>query len=44
VDHTKIESTVVEQAIAEAREDQINELSDLQLALIGGGYGETILR
>jgi hypothetical protein len=30
-------------AVANAINDQVRELDELQLALIGGGYGETIL-
>lgn len=37
------EVSVVEMAVAQAREIQITELGDLQLALIGGGIGETVL-
>jgi hypothetical protein len=43
MDHTKVESTVVELVIAEAHQNQKNELNDLQLVLVGGGFGETIL-
>jgi len=33
----------VEVAVKEAEEKQLQELNDLQLALVGGGAGETIL-
>jgi hypothetical protein len=33
----------IEIAAQEAQENQIQELNDLQLALVGGGSGETIL-
>jgi len=37
---TKIEVAVVEDAVAAASDAQLHELSDLQLALVGGGCGE----
>jgi hypothetical protein len=33
----------IEIAAQEAQENQIQELNELQLALVGGGSGETIL-
>ena len=39
----KLEVSVVEDAVALSAEAQIRELCDLQLAVVGGGIGETIL-
>ena len=39
----KAEVLVVERTSADAREIHLQELSDLQLALVGGGIGETVL-
>jgi hypothetical protein len=40
---SKKEIAEVSGAIANATKDQVRELDELQLALVGGGYGETIL-
>ena len=40
---TKIETEVIEVAIAEALDAQLRELNTLQLALVGGGIGEASL-
>ena len=40
---TRIEAVAVEQAVSEATEDQVSELNDLQLLMIGGGIGEVIV-
>jgi hypothetical protein len=40
---TKIESALIEVAIAEAAEAQLRELNTLQLASVGGGIGEASL-
>ena len=40
MDRANVEVAV---AVREAEETQIKELADLQLALIGGGAGETVL-
>jgi hypothetical protein len=37
------EIAAIEQTMMEVAEMQIRELEDLQLALVGGGAGETIL-
>jgi hypothetical protein len=39
----KEEILVVADVIGKAKEEQIKELIDFQLALVGGGIGETIL-
>jgi hypothetical protein len=39
----KSEIAVVEEAVADAAEASVCELSDLQLALVGGGVGEVSL-
>ena len=40
MEHTKVETRIVEQAILEAADTQLRDLNDLQLALVGGGNGE----
>jgi hypothetical protein len=42
MEHTKIEIEAVETTIAEATDCRLRELSDLQLAFIGGGMGEVV--
>ncbi len=37
-----IEITVVEKAVEEAARDQLRELDDLQLAVVGGGGGDVV--
>jgi hypothetical protein len=39
----KEEILVVADVIGKVKEEQIKELIDVQLALVGGGIGETIL-
>jgi hypothetical protein len=43
MDISKKEIAELSGAVAKATNDQICELEELQLAFIGGGYGETIL-
>ena len=43
MEHNKNEVLIIERAMVEAAEKQNLELSDLQLALVGGGMGETAL-
>jgi hypothetical protein len=43
MDLNKNELSIVEEAAAKATEDQIRELDELQLSVIGGGIGETVL-
>jgi hypothetical protein len=40
---TKIEIAVLEEVSAEATAEQVRELSELQLAFIGGGSGVVIV-
>ncbi|HUQ99258.1 MAG TPA: hypothetical protein VM166_07385 [Gemmatimonadaceae bacterium] len=42
MEYAKTEITILEKTIEEAREEQIRELNDLQLALIGGGGGDVV--
>ena len=43
MEFTKIEASLVQQAVAaKEQEDQV-ELNELQLALVGGGVGEAVL-
>jgi len=39
----KLEVAVVEHAVKEMLESQINELNNLQLALVGGGIGTVVI-
>jgi len=43
MENTKIEIASVEIASETAHEDQRRELNDLELVLVGGGNGDTIL-
>ena len=43
MEFAKSEVLVVEEVVQKASELQTRELSDLQLALVGGGIGNTIL-
>lgn len=43
MDNTKIEIASIQNATETAHEDQRRELNDLELALVGGGNGDTIL-
>jgi hypothetical protein len=42
MDRAAKEIAAIEQTVNEAAEAQINELNDLQLALVGGGSAEVI--
>jgi hypothetical protein len=42
VEYNKTEVEVLENAVAEGRDEQVRELTELQLALVGGGHGEAI--
>ena len=42
MEHTKMEVAVLEEVIAVASEVEIRELSDVQLAYVGGGIGEIV--
>ena len=44
MEFNKAEVTVVEEAIQEAAGNDIRELNDLQLALVGGGIGDVVIR
>ncbi len=39
---TKVETIVLQQTTTEAIECQLSELSNLQLALVGGGGGDVV--
>ena len=43
MEHNNNEVAVIEKAVLESSENQLRELNDLHLALVGGGAGETIL-
>ena len=42
MEHNKFEADIVEKVVTEATENQVRELNDLQLALIGGGIGDPV--
>ena len=42
MEFAKTEMNVVEEAVQEAARNDIRELNDLQLALVGGGIGDVI--
>jgi hypothetical protein len=42
MEHTKVEITSIQQTIDEATDAQLHELSDLQLAFVGGGIGDAV--
>ncbi len=39
---SKVETEVLNVAVSEVTQDQLRQLSDLQLALVGGGSGEVV--
>ena len=39
---TKLEVTLIEKTIQQANEEVVRELSDLQLACVGGGIAELV--
>ena len=43
MEFAKTEMTLVEEAAKEATQNDIRELNDLQLALVGGGIGDVII-
>ena len=43
MEFTKQEVTVIAETINEISENQMRDLSDLQLGLVGGGIGEVIV-
>lgn len=42
MEYAKKEIAVLEQAVADAAEEQIRELNELQLLLVGGGSGDVV--
>ena len=38
-----VEVEVIEKTLAQAANDQLRELNELQLLLVGGGIGDTII-
>jgi hypothetical protein len=43
MDRTTTELAAIEEAVLKATEAQICELNELQLVLVGGGYGDTVI-
>jgi predicted negative regulator of RcsB-dependent stress response len=42
MEHANIEIAQLESAVNEAADGQLRELTDLQLAVVGGGSGEVV--
>jgi hypothetical protein len=42
MEHTKIETKVLENTIAAAAEEQLRELNELQLTFVGGGIADLV--
>jgi hypothetical protein len=42
MENTKIELALVEEAIEKSSAEQLKQLADLQLALVGGGNGDVV--
>jgi hypothetical protein len=42
MEHANIEFAQMESAVNEAADPQLRELSDVQLAIVGGGTGEVV--
>jgi hypothetical protein len=42
MEHTKTEAKIVENVVAVAAEERVQELNELQLACIGGGIAELV--
>jgi hypothetical protein len=42
MDHNKTEVAAIQESISEATDAQLRELTDLQLAIVGGGICDTI--
>jgi hypothetical protein len=43
MDNTQIEVKAIEQAIIEAIEAKVRELDEFHLAMVGGGFGDTVI-
>ena len=42
MEHAKLEMKLLEEAVSKDQERSVQELTDLQLALVGGGCGEVV--
>jgi hypothetical protein len=42
MEHTTIEVALIQQTAGEASDAQLRELSELQLAFVGGGIGDAV--
>ncbi len=42
MEHTKMETEVIEHVVAAATEIELHTLNELQLALVGGGIGDIV--
>jgi hypothetical protein len=42
MEFTKVEVTLIEQAVKENAEKEIRDLAELQLVLVGGGIGDIV--
>jgi hypothetical protein len=43
MEFTKLEAAMVEKTVVEVVEQQVRELNELQLALVGGGGGAVVI-
>jgi hypothetical protein len=43
MENTQLEVNVIEQTITQATEATVRELNELQLALVGGGFADTVI-
>ena len=43
MEHNKYEVTIIENSFVVVADERLHELNDLQLTLVGGGVGETVL-
>ena len=42
MEHTKTEVAMAEKVVGDVNSEQLHELSEVQLAFVGGGHGEVI--
>ena len=42
MDHNKTEVAIIQESVSEATDGQVRELTDFQLAVVGGGIADTI--
>lgn len=42
MEYNKLECAVLEEIVTEVNQEQLEELSDMQLVLVGGGIGDIV--